>query len=67
MFYYRTLRQTSVKFESKCKTFLSRKCEWQYRLQNARHFVRASMQAIFVWTFMLFLIDHNVYEIKIMK
>ena len=32
--------QTSVKFESKCKTFHSRKCIWKCRLRNGGHFVR---------------------------
>ena len=33
------LGKTSVKFESKYKTFHSRKCIWKYRLRNVGHFV----------------------------
>ena len=35
--------QTSVIFFSKYKTFLSRKCNWKYRLRNGSHFVHPSM------------------------
>ena len=36
--------QNSVKFESKYKTFHSRKCIWTCRLRNGGHFVPASMR-----------------------
>ena len=32
--------QTSVKFESKCKTFHLWKCVWKYRLRNGGHLVQ---------------------------
>ena len=32
-----------MKFESKYKTFLSRKCIWKCRLRNGRHFVQETM------------------------
>ena len=37
------LGQTSVKFESKYKTFHSWKCLWKYRLRNSGHFVRGML------------------------
>ena len=37
------LVQTSVKFESKYKTFHSRKCVWKGRLRNGGHFVQGGM------------------------
>ena len=35
--------QTSVKFQSKYKTFHSRKCIWKYRLRIGGHFVQGEM------------------------
>ena len=34
--------QTSVKFQSKSRTFHSQKCIWKYRMQNGGHFVRGT-------------------------
>ena len=39
----RQLEQTSVKLESKCKTFDSWKCTWICRLRNGSHFVQGEM------------------------
>ena len=35
--------QTSVKFQSKYKTFHSRKCIWKYRLPNGGHIIQGKM------------------------
>ena len=35
--------QISVKFQSKCKYFHSRKCIWQYRLRNGSHLFQGEM------------------------
>ena len=40
---YCQLEQTSVKFWSKYKTLLQRKCIWRYRLRNVGHFVLGEM------------------------
>ena len=39
----RTKEQTSVKFQSQFKHFISRKCVWKCRLENVGHFVSVSM------------------------
>ena len=49
--------QTSVKFESKYKTFHSRKCIWKDHLRNGGHFVKRCVS----WTqfhFSIFDIEH---------
>ena len=38
--------QISVKFESKYKYFLWRKCIWKYLLQNGSHFILASIETV---------------------
>ena len=49
--------QTSVKFESKYKNFLSWKCIWKCRLQNGGHFVQGEMRLILP----LFCVVHLCY------
>ena len=43
---YDSQEQTSVKFESKYKTFHSRKCIWKYCLRNGVHFVLVEMRSM---------------------
>ena len=56
--------QTSVKFESKCKTFQSWKCIRKCGLQKGGHFVRGEMSQLFVNGSEIFII-HDIDNVNL--